>query len=85
MMKYTPPTRMEKNPMTRAARAAPTAGHTSDARSPGWALRARAATYPPRPKKAEWPKDTMPARPMRRSRLMAKMPQIKISWSSLTG
>jgi len=37
------------------------------------------------PKKAECPKDTMPAYPMRRSRLMAKMPQIRISWRSLTG
>src|SRR3970282_2112646 len=37
------------------------------------------------PKKAECPKHTMPAYPMRRSRLMAKMPQIRISWRSLTG
>jgi hypothetical protein len=53
MMKYTPLTRIEKKPITRAATAAAPAGSSSAETIPGDFRRARAATYPPTPKKAE--------------------------------
>ena len=44
MMKYTPLTRVEKKPMTSAARAPARAGSRSAATGPGYAVRASAAT-----------------------------------------
>src|SRR5882672_5037903 len=41
--------------------------------------RAAAAPYMPRPKKAEWPKETMPVYPIRMSDDIAGKPQIRIS------
>ena len=61
MMKYTPPTRIDRNPMASAPTAAARAGAPSAARRPGHFGRRRAAVYAPIPKNAEWPNDTMPA------------------------
>ncbi len=44
MMKYTPLTRVEKKPMTRAARPLAIAGKRSAPTGPGWEVRAMAAT-----------------------------------------
>jgi hypothetical protein len=72
MMKYTPRVRRLIAPITSAANAATpiASGHAVQAESSPW-LAAIATTYAPVPKKAAWPKLTIPPNPTSRLRLVA--------------